>query len=290
MVNRPKPRAPWDLLAILALTALLLICVVLTSSNIPRIMLGLPFLLFLPGYVLLSALFPGRARLEGTERVALSFVLSMAIVSLLGLLLNFVWEVSLYPVLTSVAAMVACMTALAYFRRARLPPQEQYRPHLNLRIPPMQPMSRRDRILAACLAILLVGAIGVLVYVAGRPRNIQHFTDFYVLGASGAVSSYPSEIVLGTHAEVTIGTVNREGEEVTYHLRVLLNKSEVEAANGVTLADGATWEETVTLTPIVAGDDQQVEFLLYRADESEPYRRLHLWIDVRDPSAPPSTP
>jgi uncharacterized membrane protein len=30
----------------------------------------------------------------------------------------------------------------------------------------------------------------------------------------------------------------------------------------------------------VAGDDQQVQFLLYIDDQSEPYRQLRLWLNV----------
>ncbi len=290
MVNRPKHRAPWDLLAILALTALLLICILLTSSNFPRVVLGLPFLLFFPGYVMLSALFPRKASLVGTERFALSFVLSMAIVSMLALLLSFVWRISLYPLLMSVAVLVACMSAVAYVRRALLPPQEQYQPRLNLHTTPLPAMSRRDRILAAFLITLVICAAAALVYVESRPGNAERFTEFYLLGSSQTAQYYPEEVVLGTDATATVGVINHEGKEMTYHVQILLNSVEVQTMDGVALADGTTWEEPVTLTPVIAGDDQQVEFLLYRVDESEPYRSLHLWIDVRDPSVPSPIP
>lgn len=276
---------PWDLPAILALTTLLLICVVLTSSNIPRIILGLPFILFCPGYVLLVALFPRRGSLASAERVVLSFVLSMAVVPLLGLVLNFTWEISQYPILITVAAFVGCLCAVAYVRRARLPMEEQFRPHLTLQTPRLQPLAGRDRILAAFLAVLVVGAAAALIYVAARPRNTEHFTDFYVLGMSGTAGYYPSEIVVGASADVTIGIVNREGEVVSYQVRVLFGGSEVKTVDGISLLDGAAWEETIVLAPTAAGDNQQVQFLLYRANESEPYRELHLWIDARDPSA-----
>jgi len=49
-----------------------------------RIILGLPLVLFLPGYSLIAALFPRKDDLDGIERVALSFGLSIAIVPLIG--------------------------------------------------------------------------------------------------------------------------------------------------------------------------------------------------------------
>jgi uncharacterized membrane protein len=54
-----------------------------------RIILGLPLVLFLPGYALIAALFPRKDDLDGIERIALSFGLSIAISPLLGLGLNY---------------------------------------------------------------------------------------------------------------------------------------------------------------------------------------------------------
>ena len=54
-----------------------------------RIILGLLFVLFLPGYSLIAALFPKKKDLDTIERLALSFGLSIAITPLIGLLLNY---------------------------------------------------------------------------------------------------------------------------------------------------------------------------------------------------------
>ena len=72
---------PWLLLlaAVGALVALLSVPVV------PRTLLGLPLVLFLPGYALVSALFPSREGLDDIERVALGFGLSLALIPLIVL-------------------------------------------------------------------------------------------------------------------------------------------------------------------------------------------------------------
>ena len=36
------------------------------------------------------------------------------------------------------------------------------------------------------------------------------------------------------------------------------------------------------IAPTKVGDEQEVEFLLYKQSKDEPYRTLHMWIDVAE--------
>ncbi|WP_157533238.1 DUF1616 domain-containing protein, partial [Haloferax profundi] len=95
---------PPDLTAVVLLVALT--CGAVSIPGIRetplRIILGLPYVLFVPGYAFIAALFPeagtpteesdsstDQAGIDGIERVALSFGTSIAIVPLIGLVLNF---------------------------------------------------------------------------------------------------------------------------------------------------------------------------------------------------------
>ncbi|MBE0416002.1 MAG: DUF1616 domain-containing protein [Dehalococcoidia bacterium] len=60
-----KIRFTNEILFINILVLVLLIIIVLLPSNILRIILGLPFLLFFPGYTLMAALFPKKGELGG---------------------------------------------------------------------------------------------------------------------------------------------------------------------------------------------------------------------------------
>ena len=119
---------PADLAAIVGFVFLTLGTVFLpiVSETPARVVLGLPFVLFAPGYVFIAALFPeagsgpvvdgaeGGERedatgiregsgIDGIERVALSFGTSIVIVPLIGLVLNFTpWGIRLVPVMVSV--------------------------------------------------------------------------------------------------------------------------------------------------------------------------------------------
>jgi uncharacterized membrane protein len=63
------------------------------SETVFRNILGLPLVLFLPGYALIAALFPAKSDLDVLKEQPLSFGLSIAVVPLIGLGLNYTpWE------------------------------------------------------------------------------------------------------------------------------------------------------------------------------------------------------
>ena len=93
-----KIRLGSALLPVNLITWILLLLVFLFPSNILRIIVGIPFLLFIPGYTLLSAIFTKKEGMSGIERVALSFGLSITVVPIIGLVLNYTpWGIRLYP-------------------------------------------------------------------------------------------------------------------------------------------------------------------------------------------------
>ncbi len=123
-----------DLVLIVLLSAVLVPLVEYTTGA-GRIILGLLFIIFSPGYTLIAALFPAKGSLGGIERLALSFGLSIATVPLIGLLLNYTsWGIRLYPVLFSVLGFIVVMAAIATFRRLRMDSRERFQ--VNLGQPP----------------------------------------------------------------------------------------------------------------------------------------------------------
>ncbi len=104
--------------------------------DILRIILGLPFLLFFPGYVLMTVLFPRREGINGVERVALSFGTSIAVVPLIGLILNYTpWGISLETILYSIASFIFITSIASWLRQMRLTKQERFDIEFQLRVP-----------------------------------------------------------------------------------------------------------------------------------------------------------
>lgn len=252
-----------------------------------RVALGLAFVLFFPGYTLIAALFPRKGGLGGIERVALSFGLSIAVVPLMGLALNYTpWGIRLYPILASALFFIVMMSAIAWFRRRRLPPGERFqvwlRPSLLSLFGSWVLQSRWDRLLTVLLMIAIAGAIGTLVYVIAQPKAGERFTEFYILGLEGKAEDYPRETVLGEESRVILGIVNQEHEVIDYKMEITIDGEMVGAVGPITLEQEETWEHEVAFVSTRTGPNQKVEFLLYKGESSQPYLTLHLLIDVKE--------
>lgn len=277
-----KLSGKYDLAAIIALTLLLIPLAIYTGGAV-RIILGLPFVLFFPGYTLIAALFPKKDSIGSIERVALSFGLSIAIVPLIGLILNYVWEISLYPILISTTVFIIVMCIVTYFRRRQLAPEQRFEPGINLRLPRSQGQSGLDRALSVILAISIVAAIGALIYVVATPKTGERFTEFYILGADGTASDYPKELTLGENAEVILGIINHEGENTSYRIRINIDGAQVKEIGPMTLSNEQTWEGNVSFAPTKTGNNQKVDFIPSFNGEPQLNQSLHIRINVSSP-------
>ncbi|MBE0517349.1 MAG: DUF1616 domain-containing protein [Methanophagales archaeon] len=282
---------PRDLALVILFTLLCIPFVLISPLNETpvRIILGLPLVLFLPGYSLIAALFPRKADLDGIERLALSFGLSIAIVPLLGLALNYTpFGIRLSPILTVLSVFTVSFAVGASVRRSMVPEGERFAVEFGVALETLKESfraadTRIDRILSIILIISIVLAIGMVIYVIVTPKQGEKFTEFYVLGPGGKAFDYPTSLEVGEEGEVIIGIVNHEYATVTYQLEVQLN-GEVIGEERIELRHAEARESHFTFRAIRAGEAQKLEFLLFKEglDEAEPYRSLHLWVDVKE--------
>ena len=83
-----------------------------------RIVAGLVFVLYVPGYVLIEALYPKAAELERLERFGLDIGLSLALVPLVGLVLNYTpWGIRLESVFASLILLSSVLGFYAVYRK-----------------------------------------------------------------------------------------------------------------------------------------------------------------------------
>ena len=190
-----------DLLLVAALVILTDIFVLIPPLNgiFLRTALGLPMVLFLPGYALIAALFPAKKDLDGIERAALSFGLSIAIVPLIGLGLNYTpGGIRLIPILMNLSGFILAMCGTAYLRRRHLPEDEAFATHIEasflaLKTEVMENSETKiDKILTVILIFSILASVATLVYVIMAPKEGEHFTEFYILGPEGLADNYPT--------------------------------------------------------------------------------------------------
>ena len=285
-----KKIIPSDIFIIIAYTILTVIFIVIPplSDTWIRTVLGLPMVLFFPGYALIAALFPKKDDLDGIERVALSFGLSIAVVPLLGLGLNYTpWGIRLIPILVTLVIFTLIMCVITIYRRSELPEGEVFSvPFAALFASIHEEIftksgSRIDRILTVILVISIIASVVMLVYVIVTPKQGEKFTEFYILGPGQMADDYPTEFILGDSGTVIVGIVNHEYAPINYSLAMVLYNESLIRNQEILLDHNKTWEQPVTFTPDRAGTDMKLQFLLYKEyNYTAPYRDLHLWIDV----------
>jgi uncharacterized membrane protein len=305
---------PGDLIAVAAATAATLACVyvpVLNASPL-RILFGVAMVLFIPGYALIAALFPAKGDLDGIERVALSFGLSIAVVPLIGLGLNYTpWGIRLDPILVSLTAFTLAMSAAAWYRRLLLPAEERFvvpaREMIEAaRLELFDPeASRLDRGLSAFLVVAIALALITTAYVIAVPKEGEHFTEFYILGPGGKAADYPTAPRVDVNQSLIIGVGNHEYRDVTYTVEaILLNQTFDPTTNTSTIHAVLPIDQfTVTLShnetrelpwefSVPSAEYNRLQFLLFNETVPGPgvagqdrinasYRDLHLWLQVR---------
>lgn len=305
----------WDLLIVGLYTALV-DAVVLSDAGGPlRVALVLPLVLLLPGYVLVSVLFPGRTRRENVEtqafdplrrrartelprsygvnvveRIALSVVVSVAIVPMLAFLLNFSpWALTIRPLLATVSGFVLLGGVVALGRRLQLPAIERF----SLLRPAVVPRDIErdgrhwflleglrsmdgpgDWALRGFFAVSLLVFAGSVAYAATAPAPERNtFTEVSLTGPAGdSTATVPREYVRGQSRAATLTVTNQEHEQVEYLVVVRLQR----VSNGTvteqrqlhrfttTLAHGEAHAIRHRIRPTMSGDDLRLVYLVYR--------------------------
>ena len=197
-----RKNIPSDLLIVLIWTILTIIFinVPILSNSIIRTILGIPMVLFIPGYVLITALFPKKDDLETIERIALSFGLSIAVVPLIGLGLNFTFGIRLIPILISICVYTIILIYITNYRRGKLSEEQQFKVEFSkifniIKKEISTNTSKTDKILTIILVFSIILAIGSLIYVITVPKIGERFTEFYILNSSiDKADNYPTKL------------------------------------------------------------------------------------------------
>jgi len=315
-------RVPVDLAAMFGFALLAPAVFVIPTFRVTpvRFIIGIPLVLFVPGYVLVSALYPGSTHsneidteaiagdtgIHPLERIALSFVFSMAIVSIIGLILNSTpFGLRLIPVVVALSSIIIILILIAYQRRQILTPEHRFVVPWRKKLQAFQTdFLEPDSKTNVTLNVLLVASISLAVistgYVLTTPTEGEAYTEFYILpeGEELDVEAYPTEFVAGESKSLVVGITNQEYQTMDYTVLIGLQRVRVQDNSTQVLASerldsfetriehNETWQQTHAVTPQMTGKQLRLSYTLYRGDPpaspttENAYRELQLLVNV----------
>jgi len=269
------------LVGIILFTILLFLTAYVFVVPVLRVILGVSFLLFVPGFVLITALVPNRRSMSTTVRITLSLVLSIVVNGADGLLLNYLpYGITLSSVVISLTVFVLVLSSIAIIRQLALSPDD--RPSLDFHFQSSKPTpGLLNTSLIIVMILVLAGALASGVYFSTAPKGGEAYTQFYLMqqgnGALYTLSGSTNNVVT-----FTVGITNNEGVPVNYGILALVNGAISREIDSIELSNGEKWSDTLALT-INSAIQTQVELQIFKNDESKPYLdSLRVWIDPND--------
>lgn len=304
-----RPGLPLDLLAVIGYVV---IAVALLSrpgvyGSPLAVALGLPLLLFVPGYALVSFLFPGATPddaadrlapselrhhgLGGVQRVALGFGLSVSLLPILGLGIALSpWPIDPSTVLLSVSGLAVGLAVGGAIRRFRRPADRRFtvpfRAWLDDGRRAISDGSVTETALNLGLAVAVVVSVVAVGYAVAVPGPDQSYTSVTLLSQNDTgelvTADYPREFVSGESRPITVSVTNHEGHRVSYSVVVELQRVR-QAGDGSanvtnerrlvtftpTLRPGATWQTRHDVTPTMTGQNLRLVYLVYQGEPPE---------------------
>ncbi len=247
---------------------------VLSGSTILRTILGIPVILFFPGYLTTTAIFPNHQGIPLLKRI------------------------NLLPLTFLLLSYILIMSTLTWHRRKGLP--QRYREQSRRKWPvelPKEILSKKFQfkdpqskeynfrnLLNWGLVVSLLLVVFAGVYAVATPVPPEKFTEFYLLGTDGYGADYPYQVTPGEETEVTVGIVNHEHARTKYRLELELDNNLIYTEGPISLTHGESWEKGIPFTTDMPENRTKAEFILYKVGKhgDVPYRTLFIWMDVKE--------
>ncbi len=279
-----------DLFIILLWTIISYIFVIIPTleNTIIRVVLGIPVILFIPGYVTIAALFPKRQSLRYIERIALSLGLSIAIIPLLSLILNYTHNIKLFPIWVTICIYTLVMVYIATHRRNKISDEERFSigddigKFKNILLSYDKSLKGKVNIFLSIVILLLIifATIGTIYFITATPKIGETFTEFYVLNGTGK-AYYQTDLILNSPTAYIVGINNYEYYPTDYTVKMVLDNNTL-LSEDIKLSHNEKIEKDITFIPDKVGNDMKLQFLLFKNNGTEPYRRLHLWVNITE--------
>jgi len=275
-------KSQMDLVAMVLVNVLLLVFIYLASFEPLRVGLGVLLVLLLPGYGVVSAMFPARGNLDGVERIAVGFGLSLALVPLLGVAIHFSsWGLNLTSIVLMLTVWTFVFIGIALWRRRTVRVAQRFNGDWTSawlgRATTLRPIDLAVRVV---LILLIVGGAGFIAWRVQSGGESSRFTEFYILGATGTIEDYPTTLRVGKEQSYNVGIINREMAPIEYTMRAYIDNTMAGSLGPMVLDDGEDWEGRIVVVPLADGINKRLEIRLFRDNSSDIYQTVNIFVDV----------
>jgi len=282
--------------------------------------LVLPYVLFVPGYAVVSALYPDRAGplrppdavpngpsdpdLSTLGRVVLSLGASVGVVAAVAITLDFtVWGFQRLPLVAGIGLFTLAAAAVAAYRRQTVRhPAGVGRKAFVAALSRAAGDDTRSRVLSAVAVLCVVGAGGAVALADSGPINSGADpglrTASLVAGDDAAAGDYSRTLTVGEPTDYTLAIENGAGDAL--RATVVVQLQTVDVGESVRVTDRTELRrveievppdgrESVTtgVAPAAAGE-RRLTHLVYFGDAPETAtvesadREVHLWVTARE--------
>ncbi|MXV64120.1 DUF1616 domain-containing protein [Natronorubrum sp. JWXQ-INN-674] len=304
----------FDLAVVIAVAGVVAFGVFSGIDGAVRIVAMIPLVVFLPGYALVSALFPDKpdddyqsfdeektglgnpllvtGGLETIERFVLSVVCSVALVSSIALLSSATPRgLTLEPVLSGISLLTVILTLIAIGCRYRCSPERRYAPSFSFgslffgRDGPNIYAQTNPRPYNVAIVLGLVLVVATAGFAVANPPERNGFTEFSVETepVTGDVETmYESTYTAGESQELQAAITNQEGDERTYTTVALLQ--EVSYEDGVTVRETAEMDRRSTT--IADGETREQTLEITPTTDGPEFRLTLLLYEDEPPTEP----
>lgn len=275
--------------------------------------LAFPLLVFLPGYALVSVLFPAKpvvdfgderyslgGRIGWVGRLAIAIAASPVLVAGVGFLLSSTVGISRVPTAIGVGTVTLLLVGLALVRRNRLPADQRVAPMAGFGtvVGGLLGANRLQQGLTIAALLVFVFAVG---FVGMVPADGDSYTEAALLTENETgdlvATGFESTYAAGEDAPHRVAIWNHEGVSTTYGVVTVVESVD---ANGsvtarqqvdqttATVDDGDRVVLNRTVSPSMTGEALRLRTYVYRGgipDEPEPSGAaysVHRWITVQE--------
>ena len=304
---------PVDVLLCILCCCIIIPIIYWNLNDILKIVIGLTSLIFIPGYLLLFVIFPTKKTDKGidfTQRIALSFGISLIIVAITGIVLNYtVGKIKLENALISIFIFEISIGIISTYRWFKTIPDERLVLSIDLNLLKLKnnfkTKNKVDKILIISLIISILITTILFIFVITTPIVNEKFTVFNILGSDGSTTNYPRNITAEENSTIIIDVTNHEYQTINYTIEVWLINHTIsfnESTNEKIISYNNAWfinkintrldhtdinseekwkpqwEYKYTFNITKKGDNLTLAFLLYKT----PTDNLEYNIDYRD--------